>query len=157
MKNLVIVLLLTLMSCTKSQDIECYSIGYMDSIINHYENKIPDTVFIQTEDSLVNLYQDSLQMCRNILLMDVDGIDVVGSTYYFSIIDSTDLKIKVIKDNNFINVKVVKAYDKIELNIDDLDMWFSVGNMQDTVFVNDFKLEKALPDRWVDSTTVVLW
>lgn len=157
MKNLIIVLLLTLMSNTISQDVECYSIGYMDSIVNYYENKIPDTIFVQTEDSLVNLYKDSLQMCRNLLLMDIDGINVIGNTYSFSIIDSTDLKVALIKDYNFINVKVVKAYDKIELNIDSLDMWFSVGNMQDTVFINDFKLEKILPDRWTDSTTVVLW
>ena len=63
MKNLIILMsVLCLTSCLKGQDIECYSIGYVDSVVNHYQTVINnyDTIIIQVEDSLVGLYQDSL-------------------------------------------------------------------------------------------------
>lgn len=157
MKNVIVILALCLMSCSKGQDIECYSIGYMDSVINYYEglidNYYPDTVFVQIEDSLVGLYQDSLQTCRDLLILD--GTDIIANTYSFSITDSSMQKVNVFVDNGYVGVKLTKGFSKIEFMLDSI-IYFGCGSMQDSVFVRDFIFEKSIiwPEK---SDTMLIW
>jgi len=145
---------------------ECYSQDYIDSVamshdivvdslITYYEDKIPDTVYIQVEDSLVNLYKDSLHMCQYLLYEEFDGIDVVSDKYSFSVTDSSLQRVYVYTDSGYVNVKIQKGYSKIEF-IFDKNLVFSYGELVDTIFVNDIYIEKKIV--WPSQTdTIIMW
>ena len=94
-------------------------------------------------------------MCRDLLLTDVTGIDIVGNRYSFSITDSTGQRVYVYKYYDYIDIQIMKGFEKFEIEMDSI-LKFNHVILEDSIFIERFRLEKLLT--WPEmSDTIVIW
>lgn len=109
------------MCSAQEPDVECYSIGYVDSLETNYKSKI---------DSLETLIE---------ALNNQDEIDVIADTFSFNLVDDR-LKIEVKKEAHNVWVNIIDGNKRINSDYVDyegsvmvMDSTYTVGSL----FINE--------------------